>query len=90
MLWDPSRAGLDKKLVLSILGEAKWESGAGGGQKHDSALRVSRERAAVWCSLLAAALQPPVQAGHLGSLSLPWATIWSCLEKLQQKDLSRC
>lgn len=62
---------------------------AGGGQKHYSALRVRRERAALWCSPLAAAFQPPKQAGHLGSLSLPWATPWSCLEKLQQKDLSR-
>lgn len=43
----------------------------------------------MWCSPLAAALQPPKQAGHLGSLSFPRATTWSCLEKLQQKDVSR-
>lgn len=43
----------------------------------------------MWCSPLAAALQPPKQAGYLVSLSLPWVTTWSCLEKPQQKDLSR-
>lgn len=56
LLQDPSRAGLDKILVRSILGVATWESRAGGGQKHYCALWVSRERAAVWCSPLAAAL----------------------------------
>lgn len=40
----------------------------------------------MWCSPLAATSKA---SWHLGCLSLPWATTWSCLEKLQQKDLSR-
>lgn len=77
-----SRTGLGKRLFLSIQGSGHT------GHQHYSALQVSR--GGLLCGaehqLLLFSLQSKM--GILAP-SLPWATTWSCLEKLQQKDLSR-